>query len=218
VGTYYHSPEKWNDSFDDFYLMKGRIMKIMKKSNAGFTLIEVIASLVLMSIVAAVAAMGLVYGVQSYVITRTSSDAVQRAEYALNRLKLEFRSMDNVTTAGANTITFTRDATYGGAGVYTFTRAGNQINLTVAGVDNPLLTGVGTGGAFLTYRNNAGGAWVPADGFGGTYTCTSNSLHSLTVNLIITRSDGGGDLALTTSVNPRNNECANGPQAVSLVQ
>jgi prepilin-type N-terminal cleavage/methylation domain-containing protein len=208
--------------------MTGRIMKIMKKSSAGFTLIEVIASLVLMSIVAVVAGMGLVQGIQAYAITRTSSGIVQRAEYALNRIKLEFMNMDTITAAGPETITFTSNNTYNPVWptlrplgtLYIFTRdsATKQINLSVAGATNPLLTGVGTGGVFLTYRNNAGGAWLPADGFGGTYTCTSSSLHSITINLIITRPDGGGDLTLTTSVNPRNNECADGPQAVSTDQ
>jgi prepilin-type N-terminal cleavage/methylation domain-containing protein len=196
-------------------------MKIMKKSSAGFTLIEVIVSLVLMSIMAAVAALGLVQGMQAYVLTRTSADAVQRAEYALNRLKLEFMSMDSVTTAGADSITFTSDKTNGRTQgvVYTFTRTGNQINLTVNGTSNPLITGLGTYGTGLfTYRNNAGGAWGPADGFGGTYICTSNSLHSITINLVIARSDSSGDLTFTTSVNPRNNECANGPQTVSVGQ
>ena len=191
----------------------------MQKSSAGFTLIEVIASLVIMSIVAAVAAIGLVQGVQSYVITRTSSETVQRAEYALNRIKLEFMNMDTVTAAGAETITFTSNNTGRGSGiVYALTRNGNNIQLTVGGVTNNLLTGVGTGGAFLTYRNNAGGAWLPAQGFGGTFACTLNSLHSITINLIIVSADGGSNFNFTTSINPRNNECANGPQAVSLVQ
>jgi prepilin-type N-terminal cleavage/methylation domain-containing protein len=193
-------------------------MKIMKKSSAGFTLIEVIASLVVMSIVAVVAAMGLVQGVQAYVQTRTSSETVQRAEYAFNRLKLEFMNMDTVTDASSESITFTGNKTIGHEGTYTITRSGNQINIIKDGASNPLLTGVGTGGAFLTYRNNAGGAWLQTDGFGDAYTCTSGSLHTITITLIITRSDGGGDLSFTTSINPRNNECANGPQAVSLGQ
>jgi hypothetical protein len=129
--------------------------------------------------------------------------------------------MDTVTAAGVDTITFYRDHTYGGTTTYTFTRTGNQINLSVAGTSNPLITGLGTyaaGTGLLTYRNNAGGAWVQTDGFGGTYTCTSSSLHDITINLIIARSDGGGNLTFTTSVNPRNNECANGPQPVSAGQ
>jgi len=206
--------------------MKGRIMKIMKKSSAGFTLIEVIASLVVMTIVGAVAAMGLVQGIKAYVTTRTSSETVQQAEYALNRLKLEFMNMDTVTAAGADTITFKTDKINGSTQgtLYTFTRTGNEIDLTVtppagAASTNALITGLGTyGTGLLTYRNNAGGAWVPAAGFGSPNTCTANSLHDITINLIIPRSDGGGDLTFTTSVNPRNNECVDGPRAVSVGQ
>jgi prepilin-type N-terminal cleavage/methylation domain-containing protein len=206
--------------------MKGRIMKIMKKSSAGFTMIEVIVSLVLMSIVGIVAAMGLVQGIKAYAITRTSSETVQRAEYALNRIKLEFINMDTVTAASSESITFTTDKVIGRATgtLYTIARSGNQINLTVtptAGTasTNALLTGVGTGGTFLTYTNNAGGGWVYTDGFGSTSTCPatfhccSSSLHSITINLIIPRSDGGGNITFTTSINPRNNECTNGPES-----
>ena len=199
-------------------------MKIMKKSSAGFTLIEVIASLVLMSIVGVVAAMALVQGIQAYAITRTSSETVQRAEYALNRIKLQFMEMDAVTAASSESITFTSNKTIGLEGIYTIVRSGNQINIVKDGVSNPLLTGVGTGGTFLTYTNNAGDAWVPTDGFGSTSTCPSSthccssSLNSITINLIITRSGGGGDFTFTTSINPRNNECTDGPEAAAGAQ
>jgi prepilin-type N-terminal cleavage/methylation domain-containing protein len=195
------------------------MMKIRKIGNNGFTLIEVIASLVIMGIVAVIAAMGLVRGVQAYVTTRTSSDTIQRAEYALNRMKLEFMNMDSVTAAGADTISFTSDGTYNPARpterplgtVYTFTRAGNQINLTVGAAANPLITGLGTyGTGLLTYLNNTGGVWTLGQGF--------NTLHTITIQLIIARSDGGGDLPFSTSINPRNNGLANGPQAVSIGQ
>ena len=216
--------------------MKGRIMKIMKKSSAGFTLIEIIASLVLMSFVGIVAAMGLMQGIKAYVATRTSSETVQQA---LNRLSLELMNMDSVTTAsGADTITFYSDKTNRPQGTvlgtyYTFTRSGNEIDLTVnGGTPVPLITGLGTygpGKGLFTYLNNAGVAWVPTNGFGptvtypntyastcpSTTTCCSSSLHSITINLIISRSDGGGDITFTTSVNPRNNECTDGPQAAA---
>jgi type II secretory pathway pseudopilin PulG len=219
--------------------MKGRIMKIMKKSSAGFTLIEIIASLVLMSFVGIVAAMGLMQGIKAYVATRTSSETVQQAQYALNRLSLELMNMDSVTTAsGADTITFYSDKTNRPQGTvlgtyYTFTRSGNEIDLTVnGGTPVPLITGLGTygpGKGLFTYLNNAGVAWVPTNGFGptvtypntyastcpSTTTCCSSSLQSITINLIISRSDGGGDITFTTSVNPRNNECTDGPQAAA---
>lgn len=216
--------------------MKGRIMKIMKKSSAGFTLIEVIVSLVLMSIIGLVAAMALVQGIQAYALTRTSSETVQQAEYALNRMKLEFINMDTVTAASSESITFTTDKVINRTSgtLYTIARdnTNKQINLNVTPLvgtasTNALLTGVGTGGTFLTYTNNAGGAWVQTDGFGNTGStpstcitsnCCASSLHSITINLIITRPDGGGNLTFTTSVNPRNNECTNGPEAEAGAQ
>jgi prepilin-type N-terminal cleavage/methylation domain-containing protein len=194
-------------------------MNIMKKSSAGFTLIEVIVSLVLMSIVGLVAAMGLVQGIKAYAITRTSSETVQRTEYALNRIKLEFMAMDTVTAASSESITFTANRTSDHEGTYTIARSGNKITIDKdGGGAKDLLTDVGTGGAFLTYPNNAGGAWVPTDGFGSASTCTANSLHDITINLIIPRPDGGGDLTFTTSVNPRNNECTDGPEAAAGAQ
>ena len=211
-------------------------MKIMKKSSAGFTLIEIIASLLLMSFVGIVAAMGLVQGIKAYMATRTSSETVQQAQYALNRLSLELMNMDTVTAAGVDTITFTSDKTNGRTTgtSYTFTRNGTEIDLTVTPPGPPaypLITNLGTYGSgtgLFTYLDNAGGAWVPTEGFGDTGStkstcpstshCCSSSLHDITINLIITRSDGGGDLTFTTSVNPRNNECTDGPEAAAGAQ
>jgi prepilin-type N-terminal cleavage/methylation domain-containing protein len=200
-------------------------MKIIMKSSAGFTLIEVIASLVVMGIVAAVAGMGLVRGIQAYTITRTSTEAVQRAEYAVNRIKQELMNMDTVTAAGPDTITFTSNFTtdYPGRNdgtAYTFTRVGNQINLTVtplvgAASTNALITGLGTYATGLfSYQSNTdignNNTWAIAQLF--------NTLKTVNIQLIIARSDGAGDLTFTTSVNPRNNGLADGPQAVSLTQ
>jgi len=205
--------------------MKGRIMKIMKRSSAGFTLIEVIVSLVLMGIVGIVAAMGLMQGIKAYAITRTSSETVQQTEYALNRIKLEFMNMDSVTAASSESITFTTNKVINRISEppisWKIERSGNQINIIRDGVSNPLLTVVGIGGNFLTYTKNDGNAWAPADGFGSNSPCSSDdsccdsSLNNITINLIITRPDGGGNLTFTTSINPRNNECTNGPQSLT---
>jgi prepilin-type N-terminal cleavage/methylation domain-containing protein len=211
--------------------MKGWIMKIMKKSSAGFTLIEVIASLVLMGIAGVVAAMGLVQGVKLYAMTRTSSETVQQAEYALNRIKLEFMNMDTVIAAGPESIQFTSNRTTGHAGTYTIARTGNNITIDNGTGAQNLLTLVGTGGAFLTYLDNSGAAWVTTEGFGRGNSqcsnpainpslshCCASSLHDITINLIIVRSDGGGNLTLTTSVNPRGNECTDAPEAAAGAQ
>ena len=179
---------------------------MMKANSRGFTLIEVIASMVIMGIVAVVAAMGLVQGVQAYVTTRINTETLQRAEFALNRLKLEFMVMDGVTAADANSITFTSNYSNRGEGaIYAITHTGTVINLSAGDGVNPLLTNLTAGeGAFLAYRNTAGGAWTPGQGF--------NALHTITVQLVIPRPDGQDNFTFTTAVNPRNNGLANGPE------
>lgn len=182
-------------------------MKVTKKSIAGFTLIEVIASLVIMSIVAVVASMGLIQGVQAYITTRINSETLQRAQFALNRMKLEFISMDSITAASSSSISFTSNNTDRGLGtVFVFTHTGSQINLNVADSSNPLLTGLIADGTFLSYVNNSGGAWTAGQGF--------SALHHIVIRLAIPRSDGGDRAVFTTSVNPRNNGLANGPKPV----
>lgn len=180
---------------------------MIKSNSRGFTLIEVIASLLIMGIVALVAGMGLMQGVKAYAMTRISSETIQRTEYAYNRIKLEFMNMDQVTSADANTITFTSDKTdrnLSTGTVLIISHTGTQINFSVGGSVNPLLTGLSASSPFLSYRNTTGGAWTVAQGF--------NKLSFITIQLIIPMPDGGGNLTFTTAVNPRNNGQANGPE------
>lgn len=174
-------------------------------NNRGFTLIEVIASLIIMGIVAVVASMGLIQGVQAYVTTRINTETLQRAQYAMNRMKLELMSMDTVTAASSGSLTFTSNKTGRVTGTqYTLTHTGAQINLTVGDASNPLLTGLAASNPFLAYRNNSGAAWTVNQGF--------ETLHSITIQLVIPRPDGGQNITLTTAVNPRNNGLASAPE------
>jgi prepilin-type N-terminal cleavage/methylation domain-containing protein len=63
--------------------------------NHGFTLIEVIASLLLMGILAAVAGMGIVTGVQGYLLASENTAISQKAQAALGRLTRELQDCDN---------------------------------------------------------------------------------------------------------------------------
>lgn len=184
---------------------------MIKNNNKGFTLIEVIVSLVIMSIVAIVASMGLIQGVQVYVTTRLNSETLQRAEYALNRMKLELMNMDSVTAANNNSFTFTSNKSNRGSGtVYVISHTGTQINLSVGGTANPLLTGLSASNPFFAYQNNAGGSWIVSQGF--------EKLHTITIQLVIPRPDGRENFTFTTSVNPRNNGLANAPERKKNVQ
>ncbi len=65
---------------------------MMKKSKQhGFTLVEVIASLVLMGIMTAIAGMGIATGVRGYLLARENSIITQKAQVALGRLTRELQ-------------------------------------------------------------------------------------------------------------------------------
>lgn len=80
---------------------------------SGFTLIEIIVSLILVGIIASFSTMFLVSGVQNFFLTREAVEAAFRAEVALNRMALELRSISENGLPGnpvPNTsITYTSD-------------------------------------------------------------------------------------------------------------
>ena len=63
---------------------------------AGFTLIEVVASLVIVGIIAVFSSLFLVVGLQGYEFTRNAADAAVNAEVALNRISLELKTIEKI--------------------------------------------------------------------------------------------------------------------------
>ncbi|GAB6094422.1 hypothetical protein JCM14469_06740 [Desulfatiferula olefinivorans] len=76
----------------------------MKKKNhqtvAGFTLVEIIVVLVLVSILAAATGLLLTTSIRSYTLVRQSADISQKAQLALSRLRLELSNISDVHSAG----------------------------------------------------------------------------------------------------------------------
>ncbi len=64
--------------------------------DSGFTMIEVIVSLVLFGIIALVAGMGIVSFAKGYVFTRDSTHMAQKAQLAMGRLNREFMEITNI--------------------------------------------------------------------------------------------------------------------------
>jgi prepilin-type N-terminal cleavage/methylation domain-containing protein len=83
-------------------------MKIAKTDQKGFTLIEVIVTLVLVGITAALAGMWIVSVVNGYIFTKMNADTVQKAQLAMTRLTMEFTRIKTVDTISAEQITYTR--------------------------------------------------------------------------------------------------------------
>jgi len=69
------------------------------RRDSGFTLIEVIVSLVLVGLIALVAGMGIVSFAKGYVFTRDSTHMAQKAQLAMARLNREFMELLDITDA-----------------------------------------------------------------------------------------------------------------------
>jgi prepilin-type N-terminal cleavage/methylation domain-containing protein len=75
----------------------------------GYTLIEIIASLVIVGIIATFSSLFLVVGIQGYEFTRKAADAAMKTEVALNRISLELRAINTIRTPapGSTSINYT---------------------------------------------------------------------------------------------------------------
>ena len=72
------------------------------QQEAGFTLIEVVASLVIVGILAVFTSLFLVVGLEGYEFTRNATDAAMNAEVALNRISLELKNVAGITAENPN--------------------------------------------------------------------------------------------------------------------
>lgn len=76
--------------------------------SGGFTLIEVIVSLALLGILAAVFGMGLTAAVESFYFSRNNVLAAQKGQLAMQRLARELTELTAVQQADADTIVYQR--------------------------------------------------------------------------------------------------------------
>lgn len=73
------------------------------RAERGFTLFEIVVTLVLLGIVGALSSMFLVQGVESYVATARNSESGLNAQRALDRISLELKECTAITAFSANT-------------------------------------------------------------------------------------------------------------------
>jgi prepilin-type N-terminal cleavage/methylation domain-containing protein len=185
----------------EVYLMKKR-----KTDEKGFTLIEVIVTLVLVGITAALAGMWIVSVVNGYIFTKMNASTVQKAQLAMMRLAKEFTDLQlhSVTGASGTGITFDRADS-----------ASTAVPIIISMNDTQLQIDVNSSGAqtltdsvsvfSLTYCTNATG--VAACGDESANTCsatwTPRTSRSIRIDLTI-KGANNTDSKFTQCVTPRN--------------
>ena len=72
----------------------------------GFTLVEIIASLVVVAIIGVVAAMGITRTTQGFIFARESVATAQKGQMALARLTKEFMGISAINASAADSLSF----------------------------------------------------------------------------------------------------------------
>ena len=179
------------------------------RNKKGFTLVEMIAALVVLGFLAAGLSVMISNGVQAYVNNRRSAEAAQKAQFAMRRITRELLDLTSISAASGNSITY--ESLYG---TFTMALSGSQINLSQGGTTKPIIDDVATytGGdaLFKFYRATSATTW-------GTWT-TANPLDELgriEVTLLLDITYSGGDtstLRFVSYVSPRNTGSFNAPK------
>jgi len=79
-----------------------------KLNEKGFTLIEVVVTLILVGITAALAGMWIVNVANGYVFAKMNADTAQKAQLAMTRLTKELSAAQSISSSGADNISFSR--------------------------------------------------------------------------------------------------------------
>jgi prepilin-type N-terminal cleavage/methylation domain-containing protein len=118
------------------------------RSNKGFTLIEIVATLVLVGIIGAFSSFFLYTGIRGFLTSRFSSETALQAQIALDRISAELRYIKDfelipvqTPNPNSNSIEY-RSRDLPGARRVSYNAANREILLTVNGTSNVLLNNV----------------------------------------------------------------------------
>lgn len=108
--------------------MKDFIMKFDFDATKGFTLLEVIAVMILIGVIATAVVLGYVQVMKGMVFTKMNVATIQKGQIGMTKLVKEFSNINisSITAASETSITFT-SVKNGVSGTHTVTFTGNAI-------------------------------------------------------------------------------------------
>jgi len=176
-------------------------------NNKGFTLVEIIVSLVIVGIMAAVAGMGIVSMVQGYEFARENVVISQKAQLVMARLRCELMNLSDIDS-GSSTESCIRDKVETDSPYYrAIGLRSNDLELkTLPAAD----CNCNSSGDILADKVKVGSFDVKYNG-NATPPSELSDLRSIRVSFTLDRDDGnrGDDFEIT--INPRNNGNLNAP-------
>ncbi len=179
-------------------------------SEKGFTLIEMIMSLVLLGIVGVFSSLFFVKGIEGYIFADLNASMAQQAQYAFTRLILEFENLTDITPPlTSNAIVYQMQPA---SNIPIVTRSigfiGNELKLNVNGSNpsqgNTILNNLSsfTIACYKDFPNNI--LWATGEPI--------QDLLAIQITIVFNRSDLPPDVqTFTTIINPRRNKGYNAP-------
>jgi prepilin-type N-terminal cleavage/methylation domain-containing protein len=179
------------------------LMKKRKSCEKGFTLIEVIVTLVLVGITAALAGMWIVSVANGYVFAKTNAKTAQNGQLAMTRLVKEFNGMKSVTSAGSTSITFKRaDSPTTSVDVNISL---NTLDSTLLQINNNTLTDKVSAFSLTYCTNPTGTAYCGGEETANSCSSSWSSTTSRTIRIDLTLTAGNSTpVTFTRCVTPRN--------------
>jgi prepilin-type N-terminal cleavage/methylation domain-containing protein len=172
------------------------------RKRAGFTLIEIIATLVLVGFLGALAGMGLLQGVEGYMLARDNAHLAQKAQVAGLRLARELMELSDVSSAAATSIRYTNPTGQHGIALVGASLKMNDGALPGPATGHILIENVT---AFTLTYFKGGSAWQSG-------TDDIRDLTAIQISLSVAHPDGTiADQVFVTSINPRNTGVKAGP-------
>ncbi len=157
----------------------------------GFTLIELIVSMVLVGILAAIAGMGLVKITEGYVFAKQNAETFQKAQIAMARIVKELGAAEKasaaataITTADADSVAYTRRQSSGSTtfipNTITISNGLVQLSGTTVGIlTNDVIT---ASSGFAYYDGTGATTSVPANIRRIVITLTVNGANSTPIS------------------------------------
>ncbi|MCK9196873.1 MAG: type II secretion system GspH family protein [Syntrophales bacterium] len=174
------------------------------RSQSGFTLIEIIVTLILVGILASMGGMAIVQAVQGYMTVKENSVTTQKAQLAMSRITREIVEMVNIPSTASNTalpLTGVSNCT-GTAGTCVRTIGLNSGAVKIAFGDGTTLD---QGDILINNVNAFSFTYWSGTTSTTTWPAGSDStLSAIDVNMQISQPNGA-ILTFTTRVDPRNN-------------
>ena len=175
-------------------------------SKAGFTLIEIMVSLVLVGLIASIAGTSVLTATRSYVFARENNAITQKAQLALNRLNREIIELSDIRDASSTCLVYEspdgrRAVALVDGTIRLFTDYGSTVCPTTGG--DVLVDGVQ---AFSIYYNPNPGGTASLWGVGQDI----RNLFAVNIQFALARPGTGGVVPFYTTVSPRNNNNSGG--------